>query len=289
MTKSPGKHPFALLNSAFNTLITNPAAFFPLVMLGLIQLFLLEILFFAPREPLSHFFGQIIMRTEGEIFMHYPFNFAMIARWFHRLQTPLFVLLGSYFLGCTVAVINTINNGKTVKMRGIFKSTFSRYLHLLMAALLMVGFLKLMTMGYDVLTRRALQIRSTSGIYFLVKQAVLTGKPYFHLLMSIVVTTIFAFVFPQIVIDQKRVFPALLGNFKLLWGSFWFMFFVLILPAVVYLPVIVLKANKQFFGTGIFPEMSLLLIILGVVVSILIEAVQYTAITSYYLLKKESK
>jgi len=289
MTKSPGKHPFALLNASYNTLRANPAALFPLVLLAFIQLLILEILFFAPRQPLSFFFAPIIIRTQGEVFMHYPFNFALIARWFYLLQMPMFVLLGTYFLGCTVSVIDAINNGKTVKMRSIFRKTSSRYLHLFVAALLMLGVLKVMIMGYDVLVKRAVQIRSTSGTYFLIKQAVLTGLPYFRLLMNVVVTTIFAFMIPLIVIDQKRVFPALIDNFRLLWGSFWFMFVSLILPAIVYLPVIMMKSNKHLFGTEVFPEVALVLIILGIVVTTLIETVQYTAITSYYLLKKESE
>jgi len=288
MTKSPGKHPFALLNTAYNTLVKHPEALFPLVLLAFLQFFLLEILFFAPREPLSHFFGQIIARTEGEVFMHYPFNFALIARWFQRLQIPFFIALGGYFLGCTVAVVNAINSGKTVKMKSIFKNTLSRYLHLLVAVLVMVGLIQLMSMGYDLMIKRANQIRSTSGTYFMIKQAVLVGAPYFHLLMSVTVTTLFAFVIPLIVIDRKSVFPAFVENFKLLWGSFWFMFFALLLPAILYLPVILLKSNKTLYGTEIFPEMTLILIVGGIVATVLIEALQYTAITSYYLLKKEN-
>ncbi|MDE2028896.1 MAG: hypothetical protein KGJ11_10200, partial [Candidatus Omnitrophica bacterium] len=76
MPKSPvAPKPFSILKSVLTLLSRHPVIFYPLVISIFLQLLALEILFFAPRPPLSVFFGPLISRVWGPAYVHYPYNF----------------------------------------------------------------------------------------------------------------------------------------------------------------------------------------------------------------------
>ncbi len=58
--KNADKQLMPLLTGAVNACVANPIILFPFVTAAFIQLFILEILYFSPRFPLSTFFGPII-------------------------------------------------------------------------------------------------------------------------------------------------------------------------------------------------------------------------------------
>lgn len=290
MAKSLTKQPIVLLKSSFDTIINNPVILLPFTMVAFIQLLILEIIFFAPRYPLSIFFAPLIRKLEGEIFLHYPFNFVVMTKWFQSVQIPVYIILNSFFIGMTVLVIDLINNEKKVNLGQVFRQTLSRYVHLLVASGISVVLMYGVTTLYStLLIRRALMIRSTNGIFYMIKRAVLDGAPYFNLLFAIFLTALFAFVVPLIVLERKKIVAALVLNFKYLWRSFWFIFLVILLPGLLYIPVLLLKTNGKLFETILIPEVWGLIIIFSIMLTLFIDAIQYAAITTYYLLTKETK
>ena len=101
------------------------------------------------------------------------------------------------------------------------------------------------------------------------------------------VFALFAFVFPIIVIDKRKILAAIGLNFKNLRGSFWYMFVVVLIPTLFYLPVLLLRSNISGIADVTIPEVRLLALIISVLVTMFIDVTIYTAITSFYLLKKE--
>ncbi len=279
----------AILRSALGTIMSHPVILFPFSIVAFVQLLLLEIIYFAPREPLRRFFEPLILRFDGEVFLHYPFNFFMMTRWFQKVQIPVYLFLSTYIIGVAIAVIRDINGDRKVCIGKLFRETLSSYVHLFIMGLLSVGLLAGFNYGYGFLVRRALQISSTSGIFFIIKQTVVLGMPYFNLLFAVLVTALFAFVLPVIVIEKKKIFGAIMQNFRLLGGSFFCLAGIVLIPSLLYLPVILLRGSKQLFGDVLPPEMWGVLLVVSVFVLLLIDALQYTAITTLYLLKKEIK
>ena len=221
--------------------------------------------------------------------MHYPFNYVLLNKWFQQVQVPVYVIFNSFFIGAAVLIIHNINNDKSVKMKTVFKKTLSSYIHLIVACVVAVVVLFGLSSFYGLLMRRALTIRSISGIFFMIKQAVLLGAPYVNLLFAVIVTSVFAFVIPIIVIEKKKVFSAIILNFKNLWKSFFVVFTVIFLSGLIYVPILLLRSSGQLFRTVMIPEAWGITLIISVFVSLFIDALQYTAITTFYLLKKESK
>jgi len=95
MAKENNKiHPIRLLRESVNSYIANPIILIPFLTIAFIQLFILEILYFAPRYPLRVFFGPIIERFWGEGFLHYPFYLTVIPKIFQLIQIPIYLLFG---------------------------------------------------------------------------------------------------------------------------------------------------------------------------------------------------
>jgi hypothetical protein len=280
------RQPLPLIKNALSTLCSHPEILFPFLLYAFIELLVFEIIYFSPRYPLSSFFGPIITRMEGEVFLHYPYNFILLTKWFQKAQIPLYILFYGFFLSAAIKVIDTINQNKTIVFRTIFTKAFTAYVHVFCAIFLIVLIKIGITSLYALVIKRALIIRSTSGIFYLIKRLVIEGTPYYNLIFTALSMTILAYMIPIILVEGKKVWAAFLLNFKYLWKSFWCTFFIMFLPTLLYSPVILLKANGKIFETIGIPELWGLTLVIGLLISIFIGALQFTATTMLYLLKK---
>lgn len=285
-TKLSFKQSFSILGGAISTLFNNPLLFFPFTILAFIQLLFMEILFFASRPPLLNIFRPIIVRLKGELYLHYPFNLDLMNHWFQSVQVIIFLFLTSMIIGKVVLMVSRINSDDSSDC-SVPKLGLKRYVNLVISFFLVFLLMYGMTSVYSLLIHRASQIQSTNGIYFILKQAVLIGAPYFNLLFSIIVTTLLAYLVPLIVLDNKNVFVALFVNFKILWTTAVPMFIVIFISSLFYVPILLVKSNHQWFSSFMTPETWQIFIIFGIFVMLFIDAVQYTAITMCYLLTKD--
>lgn len=275
------------LRAAVNNLVGNRVILFPFCIIAFVQLFILEILYFAPRFPLKVFFGPIIRKIWSENYLHYPLNFSLLPKLMQYAQIPIYIFISSFFIAVAVAVIVKVNNGKGVKMKTAIKETLNSYVHIVIAALISYILVVICFKLFGLVYNRALEIRSQSGIFYILKQIILIGAPYFNLLLSIFVTTLFIYVIPIIIIEKKKVFSAILLNFKTLLRSFWFTLGVVLIPSLFYVPLLLLRNNIS--PETFVPEAVLYVLILTTFVLIAIDAVVYTAISTSYLLNKETK
>lgn len=285
--KEPYQSPFALLNLSIATISKNPVILFPYLIYTFVQLLILEIIFFAPRYPLARFFGPIIARKEGMAYFQYPANYLLMLKWFHSVELIFYVFLGTLFLGVSAFIVSLINSGKEIRPRQVLKRVLGGYIHLLFQAILIMAALKLFGLGFSPIIHRAEQIQSTTGIFFWIKQAVLSVAPFLNLLFSFCMTTILAFVIPAIVIDKKKIFSALWTNFAL-WRSWGVILGVVFISGIVYLPIYLVKTTPLALQIMRVPELMGVFTVIGIILSLLIDLVQVTAITIYYLAKKES-
>ena len=78
----------ALLRGSVDTIVTNPVILIPFLTIAFVQLLALEILYFAPRFPLSAFFNPLIRTLWGGEFVHYPSNLMILPILFQKIQVP---------------------------------------------------------------------------------------------------------------------------------------------------------------------------------------------------------
>ncbi|MEW5895761.1 MAG: hypothetical protein AB1650_08425 [Candidatus Omnitrophota bacterium] len=284
--KVSAKQTFSLILNSIFTLFKNPQILYPFGILAFIQLLIMEVLFFAPRNPLSFIFKPIITRLKGEAYLHYPLNFDLMNHWFQSLQVVIFLFITSYLMGKAILMIASVNQDKPIgdKMPAL---GLRKYLGIVLAFFFFFLLIHGLTSIYGLLIHRAVQIRSTSGIYFYIKQAVLVGAPYFNLLFSIMVTALFAYVVPVIVLEAKNVFIAIGKNFQILWLNLLPTFGVVFLTSMIYVPILLIRSNEKSLSVLFTPETWQLTVIAGIFILLFIEAMQYTAITTCYLLTKD--
>lgn len=287
--KSPNRQLFSLLRESVNSYVVNPVILFPFATIAFIQLLVIEIIYFSPRFPLVRFFGPMIQRLEGEAYLHYPNNFMILPKWFQIAQYFIYIFIGSFLTAVAIAIIANLNSNKKTNFSSAVRETLPQYVHIALAAIITFAVFYGLTGVLGLIVRRAVQIKSQTGIFYVIKAIVLYGLPYYNLLIGVLVTTVFAFVFPAIVIDRKKIVPALLVNFRYLWKSFWFLFVVILIPTLFYVPVLLLRNN---FGSSMdmtFQELKPALMVLSVLAMLFIDAAIYTALATYYLMKKEAQ
>jgi hypothetical protein len=286
--KKTFRHFFLLLGQALSTFLSQPAILLSYATIAFIQLLVLEILCFSTRFPLSGFFNPVIRAIWGEPFVHYPNNFLILNKMFQFVQMPLYIFVSSFFIATAIGVVQALNEKDKVKFSSVLRQVFKRYVHICVAAFIAIFVYYFLYKLYGPVLARAAKISSTKGIFYIIKVVVLESVPYINLLIGTFVTTVFAFVIPIIVIDKKGVLSALVNNFKELWGSFWFIFLFVLVPTLFYLPVILLRGNIATIAQASFPEIRAIILVVSIFVSILVDAVIYTGLAIYYLLKKEN-
>ena len=286
-TKTP-KQLIPLLRASVNSCMANPVILFPFVTTAFLQMLVLEIIYFAPRFPLVHFFGPIIRRMEGEAYLHYPQHLFILSKWFQISQYFLFIFISSFLIAVAIEIIQNINNNQKPTFSNALRAVLPQYVHICLAAILTFLVFFILSRTQALLIARALHIRSEAGIFYLIKATVLYGAPYLNILIGTLTTAVFAFVLPIIVIDREKIFPAIALNFKYLRGSFWFVFFIVLIPMLFYVPVLLLQGSLSSIASLTFEEIRLLSPALSVIVLTLIDAAVYTAITTHFLWKKET-
>ena len=284
--KSVYKKIFPTLGSAITTLFGNKEIMFPFIVICFIQLFVLEFLNFVHRAPFNTFFAPIIRKIYGEIYLHYPLNFTLLPQLFQYVQIGFYVFVSTFLIAVALKAIVELESGKETGLTfgSLAKKTLSSYVSLVLAGLLVLAVILLSFKLFDKIYARAVLISATGGIKFAVKAVIIYGKPFFYLLLNAISTALFAYVIPIIIVDKRKIFSAVWMNFKMLFKAPWFTFCIVAVPYLFLLPVLLLK-YINFLGNE-YPEIKFWLLVVDVLIMVAIDAVVYTSLTMFYIIKK---
>lgn len=282
--KNPTPKVFPILRIAINTLFSNSAIIFPYIVILFIQFLMLEILYFYPQWPLNLFFEPLVSKLESPMFMNYPLNLALLQKMYFQAYIPVYIFLSSYFVCVAIAAIKAINDDEKPRMGQIMLRMLPYYIYIIVTATLIYLISYLFSEGYGLIYNRAGQIRSTSGPFFMLKQTVMVGAPYFRLFLNVIAVWMFAYVFPLIAIEKRNLFVALIENIKYVITAPIKTFMLILIPSAVF--ALVLLSRKHVPFEGEFPEMRAIMIAFSIVVMVVIDAIVYTALTMFYLVRK---
>ncbi len=286
--KELNAHFFSLLRTSVNTLIDHPIILYPLCIAVFIQLLALEIIYFAPRFPLSVFFGPMIRRLWNEAYLHYPYNFMLLPKLFYYTQILIYIFIGGFLNAVAISIIAAINNDKRVTLKAVYKENLPFYIHIFVASLLSLGLFSLLSSFYRFVVYYASQFELEGKVFLYLKKMIIYSGPYANLILGVFVTTALAFLIQIIVIEKKKIFSAIVSNFQTLNRSFWFVFSVVLVPTLFYVPLLLIRSTIWQADT-VVPGIHLFVIIVGLLVTLGIDATVFTATTTYYLFLKENK
>jgi hypothetical protein len=281
--------PIFILSLTVDALLKNPVILYPVFILAFIQLFTLEIIYFTPRYPLSLIFGPIIIKAVNPMYMHYPYNYILMMKWYHAIEIFMYIFINCIFYAAIVRIIALINGGEAVDLKKVYKQVFDSYPHVMTAMVLPAALLQALSLSYKLLLDRVVLIRSSAGVYYMIKQSIIAAGPYFHLIFASIAVSVFAFVVPVIMIEQKNLINAVKISFLRYRGSFGLIFLVCLIPSFLYVPFLLFRVYLGDNWTLIAPERSCLFLVLSILTMLLIDVLQLTAITLCYLFRKEEQ
>src|SRR3989338_6200960 len=103
----------------------------PFIIVGLIDVFLLFIIYLAPHPPLSALLGTPIKVFWGERFLHYPFNLLLIPRLFDITHIVSTALSGVLMTGVAVRMLKEVQGGIKPNFSISLNKSWRIYLRLL--------------------------------------------------------------------------------------------------------------------------------------------------------------
>jgi hypothetical protein len=242
----------------------------PFVILAVLDFIALGVLYFFPRKPVSLILVPIIKTYWGERFLHYPLNFFLLPKLLYYARTVLSVVMGSLVAGMVILRYASARSKNTLTFLGSLKAAVRRYPALFFAQL----FLQVIYIGiYRVFE---------SGIvrYFVKGHQKLLGLDYlaWHGPILIIVSTflgaliqaLFVYSLPSILLDKRSLWGGLGRGFVLCRKLFWRTFFLILVPSLLYLPIVVLNYNLGVVINKFAPEATLVLLSAGIVLGTLI-------------------
>jgi hypothetical protein len=281
--------PFTVLRLTFNIFkLEHRQIFYPFIIIVFINLLVLEILYFLPRYPLSVFFTPIISRIWGEQFMHYPMNLMLLPKLFYYAQMVIFLFFSSILIAMVADMVAAVNNEKPVNFKASLQKSLPGYVYIVIYAFLFLLLSQAFYNAYGLLIRRALKIHSTAGIYFWIKECIFYAAPYSQFLYSIFVTTFLIYIPILIILEKKKFLAALIINFKTLFGSLWLTFILVLVPALFYIPYLLMQNNMGRLVDMTVPEVQVLVIAVCIFLTTAINIFIVASATTYYLYKKEN-
>ena len=280
--KTKISHIRSIFSKSINALRQNSIIFLPFAIIAFLELLGLEILYFSSRFPLSIIFGPPIRRLFGESYLHYPFNFIIIPKLQYNLQVVISIFLGGLLTAALMHMVYRISQVNQPNFKVSLKAVFKNYFTFLLIISLTL-FLFFTWMNLHNLVLKKLLVLKLGKIFKLFIKAWIISYPFINFFFAILIQSLLVFAIPVAIVKEGRFFKALKEGLVFLKGRFVITFLLILLPSLVYFPIIILKNNLGILMDKTFPEMTLWVIGLGSILSLFVETFISTCIITYYL------
>lgn len=274
--------------NTFRALRTHPALFTPFLIFAALDVFALVVLYLAPRMPLRIVFGPIIKAIWGEQFLHYPLNFIKLPVMTSLARMGLTIFTGSLLTAIAVILVYQVYSKNETSFKKAFKASLKEYIPLFLIVGAFIGFffflMRIITIGiWRYFTTGHAQLlflgpNTWTGPVLL----------FLNFALAIIIQAAFVYAIPVLILEKKKLIPAVLGSFAL-FGKLLPQTIILVgLPMILSIPIVVLNINLVFLMNKLFPEFVFWMLFLGSLISaLLIDSVVTVSTTFFYLITKE--
>ncbi len=251
----------------FQTFKKSPSIYLPFLIFAGIELAFLMLLFLAPRQPLRPLLGPPIDRFFGERFLHYPLNFLILPKMISQVRVVLTVLVGSLMTGTAVLMTIKTYAKQTAEFKPSLRSAAKNYIALFCIVLFITVLFQL---AIRVTSALMLKYFVSGHAKFLFVPAKIWLGPILtviNIILGIFIQAVFIYAIPALLNENKRLVPALARGLNVFGKLFAPTMILVILPMIVYIPIIVLNYNILYLVNNVFPESVLLLLLASTVIS----------------------
>lgn len=274
--------------SASDTLLKKPVILTPFIIIGFLECLVLEVAYFSVRFPLSKVFAPVIKKFFGEAYLHYPASLAMLPKLFYYGQTLVYVFISVFLVASAIQIYVNIRTGHPVILKAILKSTAKRYLSFAGYGLIYVvlmhisergeGFLSFKGLGY--ISRHFFKISSET-------YSIITANALFF--TFVVVQSFIALTLPIIIIEKKSLFKAIIGSVAVSARNFIKIFCLIVVPFLLYMPMILMNAFLLDIMDKTFPEVSFYITLLNIIITVVIDCFIMVSVTQFLLDIKKAR
>lgn len=267
---------FESWRSMLRLLFQHPRVFAPFLIIGILNIVLLYILYLFPRPPFSIVFAPVIRTFWGEKFLHYPYNFLILPRIFDYTKSVFYVFAGGFFAGLSIQFIKNayqnIERGLLLDIVRVVRAylvLFFIWLTLFILSVITFKFLPDLLGKFSIFPERAIF--------------------YLSLFFNLLVYTFFAYSPVLAVLNRRGFFSSLKGSFIFAGKNFLASFLLVMVPAIFYVLFLFIKGNLPYLRAKFFPEVTLIILVIGVIFSVIIDFVITSSVTLLFLKEEEKE
>lgn len=272
---------------SFELIKLRPVILLPFIVVAFLESLALELICFSTRFPLSSVASPIIRKFFGESFNHYPINFVILPKLFYYKQIGIYVVLGVFLSAICINIFKNTKEGLPLKANALIRNAASRYFSFLIYGVLMILLIVLLqridtfvfAKGMRFVSRYLTQL--TPVIYLVSFTLVLFAT-------NLIMQTFFVLTIPIVVLEKKSLLKALIKSVNLGFRKFFTIFYLIFLPFLVYLPVIFLKSISSQLIDKTFPEITVYVTAIGIIVSLFADCFMVVS-TSQFVLDSDKK
>jgi len=272
--------------SALEFITIKPVILLPFVFTAFLEGLALEIIYFYPKKPLSLLINPIVVKFYGENFTHYPDNLILLPNLFYSAQLFIYVAASIFFIAVAMHILKYAKADSAIKAGTVIKEAGSRYPAYLMYGIIMIALLfavkKLDMMILSWFFKWVVGFAPNTAPKLL--PAVTT---VFVFASNIIMQALFILVVPIMVLKRQSLWKAMLESVFLGLRHFSSIFVLILIPYTILLPVLLLKGYSLKLVTMTFPEINLVLAVVGVVLAIFIDC--FVVVSAAHLLLDKGK
>ncbi|MBL7068992.1 MAG: hypothetical protein ISS34_03970 [Candidatus Omnitrophica bacterium] len=280
-------------SAALELLAARPIVLMPFLVLALIQGLFLELLYFSSRRPLSFIADPLIRKFFGAGFTHYPAELILLPKLFAYASTLIYITAGIFLTAVCVEIIKRAKEDSSFDTGDIIRDNGKRYTTFLIYGVIATLAVYLAKRGNAFvfsLFYKLLASRLPEAVPGTVPAATTFFMPMALFLTIVVLHVFLLLVIPIIVIRGGTLWKAIVKSVSMGLRNFSYIFPLIIVPYLVYLPVFIMKANSARLAKLVFPEVILIITAAGIIVSMFVDCFVVICATEFLLktTKKDS-
>ena len=269
-----------IIKVTFGYLLKYPRTLLPFVITAVFNILSLFTLYLAPLYPFKKVLGPPIIRFWGIRFLHYPYNFILLPSLFSKVKNFLInPLISSIMIAVCVGMIYHYYLGQEPSFSRALNKALRRYVHLLLVVVIMTVLIYLIARFMPYIFNKIFpNWKGGRGLNFVALFFITVG-----------IEALFAYAFLAIMIEDKNILGALKESFVFSSGLFFITYMLVLIPRLFDLAIAILARKQLYFMDKFIPDITLLIIVIGILVAIFSDGLVYSLISNLYILKKKAK
>ncbi|MDD5680419.1 MAG: hypothetical protein PHI59_04170 [Candidatus Omnitrophica bacterium] len=265
----------------------KPVVILPFFIVVFLECLALELIFFSTRRPLSFIADPIIRKLYGEAFVHYPYNLIILPKSFYYAQMAIYIFAGVFLTAISVNIFKNMTAGLPVKVKALVQNASKRYLSFAGLGIILIVLVVLLKNVDSYISLRLIRF-SSKYIPEIVSRFGYLGFSLLLFFSNLIIQVFTISAVPLMVIWKKPLLKALTGSIVFGFRNFLSVFKLMLLPFMIYLPVVLLKGYADTLAAKTLPEATLYIAIAGSIITAFVDCFIIVCVSRFLLEKNKS-